>query len=60
MKLEISLQLNELRAKRETAESKLEDLCDAGEDKWEETKAGIDGAFQGVRDGVRAAVSQFK
>ena len=45
-KVEIGKQMDALRSKREAAESKLEELGRAGEEKWEEMKAGIEGAFK--------------
>ncbi len=59
-KLEFRKQIEQLGAKRAAAESKLEELRRASEDKWEGMKGGVESAFKDVSDRVKAAASHFK
>jgi hypothetical protein len=60
IELEITRRIDELRAKCAVAESKLAELRSNGNDERENASAGIDGAFQDLRDRVKAGVSNPK
>lgn len=58
--LEYHKTIEELRSMQETASNKLTDLKDAGEDAWEDLKAGITLAWDSLGDAVKSAASKFK
>lgn len=53
-------QLDALRSKRDDARSKLHELESAGENAWEDLKAGVELAWDSVSEAVRSAASRFK
>jgi DNA repair exonuclease SbcCD ATPase subunit len=48
-----------VKAKRETAEKKLDELRQAGSDAWQDLKAGLELAADAVGDALRSARSRF-
>ncbi|MDD5475716.1 MAG: universal stress protein [Syntrophales bacterium] len=52
--------IEELRSMQETASNKLTDLKDAGEDAWEDLKAGITIAWDSLSNALKSAASKFK
>lgn len=59
-KIEYQKHLEQLRAKRDNAASKLEELKSASDDAWEDVKRGAEDAWQTCSDAVKKAVSRFK
>ncbi len=59
-KLEYYKQIEDMRTKQEAAQKKLTELKAAGEDAWEDLKAGIDLAWGSLGDAVKSARSRFK
>lgn len=53
-------QLETLRTRRDDARSKLHELEAAGENAWEDLKAGVEMAWDAVSEAVRSATSRFK
>jgi predicted ATP-binding protein involved in virulence len=59
-RLEYYKKIEELRTKQEAAQKKLTELKAAGEDAWEDLKAGIDLAWGSLGEAVKSARSRFK
>lgn len=59
-RVEYHKQLDTLRSKRDDARSKLNELESAGENAWEDLKAGVEMAWESVSEAVRSATSRFK
>lgn len=57
---EYQKQIDALRARRDEARDKLKSLEAAGENAWEDMKAGVELAWDAVSDAVRSAVSRFR
>jgi uncharacterized coiled-coil DUF342 family protein len=53
-------QIEVLRSKRDAARGKLNELESAGENAWEDLKAGVELAWESVSEAVRSATSRFK
>lgn len=53
-------QIEDSRKKQEAAREKLVELKEAGEDAWEDLKAGLDNAFNSLGDSIKSATSRFK
>ena len=53
-------QLEDLQSKQESVQEKLKELKGAGEDSWEDVKAGVDLAWESLREAVKSASSRFK
>ncbi len=58
--LEYYKQIENLRTKQEDAKKKLAELKAAGEDAWEDLKAGLDLASASLGEAVKSARSRFK
>ena len=58
-KVELERQLTDLRARRERARVKLEELRAHGGAAWQELRQGVDRAWQELRQGVENATSRF-
>ena len=52
-------QIEEIRSMQESAANKLVELKDAGDDAWEDLKAGIDNAWDSLGSAVKLAASRF-
>lgn len=52
-------ELERFRNKQEAAEEKLDELREAGDETWEQTKAGIEKAWQDLRHTLDIAVSKL-
>ena len=57
--LEYYKQIEELREQQQDAQAKLNELREAGEDAWEDLKAGIDNAWSSLGEAVKTAASRF-
>jgi chromosome segregation ATPase len=53
-------QIDQVKAKRQTAEEKLDDVRQAGGDAWEDLKSGLELATEAVGDALRSARSRFQ
>lgn len=60
VQLELYQEIEALRSMQEEASSKLIDLKDAGEDVWEDMKAGIENAWDSLGNMMRSLASKFK
>lgn len=60
IQLEYYKQIEELRSMQKSASDKLSELKDAGEDAWEDLKAGIDNAWYSLGNAVKSVASRFK
>jgi hypothetical protein len=58
--LECYKKIEGLRSMQETAANKITELKDAGDDAWEDLKAGIDSASDSLDNALKSAVSRFK
>lgn len=52
--------IEKMRAKREIARKKLEELTHAGDEAWEDLKEGIEKAWKDLGDSIKSGVSRFK
>lgn len=59
-KIEYQKQLDELRAQRDDAEAKLDEIADASDDAWEDAKAGFDKAWDDISAAFEKAMSRFR
>ena len=59
-KLEYYEQIEELRTKQQAAQEKFTQLKDAGEDAWEDLKAGVELAGVSLAEAIKSASSRFK
>ena len=57
--LEYYKQIEELREQQQDAQAKLNELREAGEDAWEDLKAGIDNAWSSLGEAFKSAASRF-
>ncbi len=60
VKVEYLKQVEALRAKKEEAEVKLDELKKAGDDAWEALKAGVEQAALELKDSINSAIAKFK
>lgn len=60
VQLELYQEIEALRSMQEEASSKLIDLKDAGEDVWEDMKAGIENAWDSLGNMMKSLASKFK
>ena len=58
--LEYYKQIEELRSMQESAHNKLAELRAAGDDAWEDLKAGIESAWDSLGNALKLAASRFK
>ena len=56
---ELAKQLEELKAKKETAQSKVKELQDAGDEAWDDIKAGVEKSWTEMKGAFRSAFSKF-
>jgi predicted nuclease with TOPRIM domain len=56
----IQEQIDKVKAKRQTAEEKLDDVRQAGGDAWQDLKSGLELATEAVGDALRSARSRFQ
>jgi hypothetical protein len=59
-KIKYNQQLEDLRQKRETVESRLEQLKMTGGEAWRELKTGVDEAMKNLENAVTDATAQFR
>jgi uncharacterized coiled-coil DUF342 family protein len=59
-KLEYYEQIESLRARQQKAREQLDELRSAGEDAWEDVKAGVELAWQDLQDAFQRAAAKFK
>ena len=59
-KAEYQKELEALRSKREALKEKVDQLSGAGENAWQDLKAGIDGALKSLETAVKSAKSRFQ
>lgn len=58
--LEYYKEIEELRTMQEDANKRLMELGQAGDDAWEDLKAGIDNAWDSLGQAIKSAASRFK
>lgn len=58
--LEYYKEIEELRTMQETAHKKLDELKEAGDDAWEDLKAGADDALGSLAGALKSATSRFR
>jgi archaellum component FlaC len=56
---ELQKQIEELRSKKEMAQGKLKQLQDAGDEAWDDIKAGVEKSWTELRGAFRSAISKF-
>ena len=59
-RLEYNDRIEELRLKQLVAQEKLQEFREAGEDAWEDLKAGLELAWDSLGEAVKSARSRFK
>lgn len=59
-KIEYYEQIEELHNRQEDVRNKLEELEKAGDDAWEDLKAGAESAWDALNQAVSSAMSRFK
>jgi len=59
-KSEFKKQLDELRAKKEVAQNKFDELQRSGDEAWEEVKEGLEKSWNELKVSFRSAFSKFK
>lgn len=57
---ELQKQLEELRVKRETAQSKLKLLQESSDDAWDDVKEGVEKSWKELKGAFASAISKFK
>lgn len=60
IQLQYYKEIEELRLKQEAARQRLEELHQAGEDAWEDLKAGVESAWLILGESIKQATSRFK
>ena len=60
IKVEYLKQVEDLRAKKEEIQVKLEELNKAGDEAWETLRAGVEHAASELKDSIHIAISKFK
>jgi predicted nucleic acid-binding Zn-ribbon protein len=58
-KIEYQQQLDEMRAQRDEAEAKLKEVREAGDEAWDDMKAGVDKAWSSISDAFERARSRL-
>lgn len=58
--IKVQREIDDLRAKRDAAAEKLARLERAGDDAWEDLKAGVEGAWDSLARAVKSASARFK
>ncbi len=59
-KVELQTQLNELRAKRDSAQVKFKELQQAGDEAWDDIKDGVEKSWTELKGAFKSAMSKFK
>jgi len=49
-----------IKEKKEVVQKKMTELGNAGEDAWEDLRAGVEKAWKNFEDAVKSAMNQFK
>jgi chromosome segregation ATPase len=57
---ELLKQIDELRAKKETAQSTLKQLQEAGDEAWDDIKGGLERSWTELTGAFRSAMAKFK
>lgn len=57
---ELQKQLEDLRVKREAAQSKFQMLQESGDDAWEDIKEGVEKSWKELKGAFTSALSKFK
>jgi chromosome segregation ATPase len=52
--------IQDLRAKQESLDQKLQELKESGEEAWEEVKTGVDQAIKDLKEAFKRAKSKWK
>lgn len=60
LQLEYYKKIEELRSMQETAADKLIELKDAGDDTWEDIKAGVESTWDSLGNALNSFASRFK
>lgn len=60
MKAEYQSQLRNIKAKRDKAQGKLNELRETSKNAWEDLKAGAESAWEDLAEAVRSATSRYK
>ncbi len=56
---ELQKQIEELRSKKEMAQGKLKQLQEAGDEAWDDIKAGVEKSWTELRGAFSSAISKF-
>jgi len=59
IQIQYEKQIEELKAKRQELQGKIEELQKAGETAWEDMKLGLDAAWHSMGESVKSAKSRF-
>lgn len=59
-KIEYQKQLDNMRAQRADAEAKLKEIAEAGDDAWDDVRAGFERAWDEISGAFQNAKSRFK
>lgn len=59
-KKEIGEEVQNLRAKKQAAEYKLEDIKEAGEESWKEIQAEAEDALEDIKSSLENAINRFE
>lgn len=59
-KIEYEKQIQALKSKRDEIEKKVSEISRAGENAWEDLKAGVDLAWEAMSEAIKSATSRFK
>lgn len=60
LKIDYNEDIENMRAKREAARKKLDELGHSGDEAWEDLKEGIEKAWIDLGGAIKSAVSRFK
>ena len=56
---EFAKQIEELRVKKEAAQGKLQQLQEAGDEAWDDIKAGVEKSWTEMKGAFRSAIAKF-
>jgi hypothetical protein len=59
-RLEYHKSIESLRQKQQAAQAKLQEFRDAGDDAWEDLKAGVELAWDSLEEAVKSAKARFR
>lgn len=60
VQIEYNKKIDELKTMRDAASEKLSELQKAGDNAWEDLKAGIDSTWHSLGNAVKSTISHFK